>query len=108
MLAAACALSSAAADYTTYGGDQYKYHVTAIVTDAHGNTYVTGSRAVVRPKRLQPEFPERRFREQDRSVGPPGAAGRISGSGSDQANGIAVDLSGNIYLVGTLPENFTR
>ncbi|MBV8906198.1 MAG: SBBP repeat-containing protein, partial [Acidobacteriia bacterium] len=32
-----------ASDYATYIGDAYKYQVTAITTDASGNTYVTGS-----------------------------------------------------------------
>jgi uncharacterized protein (TIGR03437 family) len=97
----ACAVAARAASYTTYIGDTNQYQVSAIAADAGGNTYITGSRAIV-----------------SATDSPGGAAvtdvfvskldpsgnlspiGTFSGKGTDQANGIAVDPSGNIYIVG--------
>jgi uncharacterized protein (TIGR03437 family) len=101
ILAAACALSSAAADYTTYIGDQYTYHVTAIAADSHGNTYVTGSRAVVPASAYNLHSLSDVFVSKVDLLGNPVLVATISGNGSEQANGIAVDPSGNIYLVGS-------
>jgi Beta-propeller repeat len=42
----ACALPSAAANYSTYIGDAYLYNVAAIAVDSSGNTYVTGMRQI--------------------------------------------------------------
>jgi uncharacterized protein (TIGR03437 family) len=94
----ACAPTLAAADYTTYVGDTFAYNVTAIAVDANGATYVTGSRAV---------GPESGFALlTDIFVSKLDPAGNLtllatlSGKASDQAKGIALDPSGNIYIVG--------
>jgi uncharacterized protein (TIGR03437 family) len=88
-----CAAALAAADYTTYIGDTYAYQVTAITADANGNTYVTGSRAVTATLNDV-------FVSQLDTSGNVTLLATFSGKGSDQAKGIALDASGNIYIVG--------
>ncbi len=97
----ACAVAAHAASYTTYIGDAYQYRVSAIATDANGNTYVTGSRIV------EPNAPSANaegvtdiFVDRLDPSGNLTPIGTFSGKGIDQANGIAVDPSGNIYIVG--------
>jgi uncharacterized protein (TIGR03437 family) len=97
----ACAIAAHAASYATYIGDANQYQVSAIATNADGNTYITGSRIIV-PASSSPY----RAPVTDVFVGkldPSGnlaLIGTFSGKGTDQANGIAVDPSGNIYVVG--------
>ena len=97
----ACAVCAHAASYTAYIGDTNQYNVAAIATDVNGNTYITGSRAIV----LDPLSPYSST-ETDVFVSKLDPSGNLtllatfSGKGSDQANGIAVDSSGNIYVVG--------
>jgi uncharacterized protein (TIGR03437 family) len=97
----ACAVCVHAASYTTYIGDTNRYQVSAIAVDTSGNTYIAGSRIVapgsaatygaavtdVFVGKLDP-------------FGNLTLLGTFSGKGIDQANGIAVDPSGNIYVVG--------
>jgi uncharacterized protein (TIGR03437 family) len=97
----ACAVAAHAASYTTYIGDANQYQVSAIATDANGNTYITGGRIVTPASPATYNTPV-----TDVFVGkldPSGnltLIGTFSGKGIDQANGIAVDPSGNIYVVG--------
>ncbi|GEM_PF-950934 len=98
--AAACL---GAAGFTTYIGDEFVYQVSAITTDAAGNTYLTGDRLI-------PQFPGSAaisgITLTDVFVTKLDASGRIvfttalSGKRSDHANAIAVDPSGNIYIGG--------
>jgi uncharacterized protein (TIGR03437 family) len=96
----ACA-SIHAASYTTYIGDANQYQVAAIATDANGNTYITGSRAVV-PATLSPNSPAVTdvFVSKLDTSGSLTLLATFSGKGIDRAYGIAVDPSGNIYVVG--------
>jgi len=95
----ACAVAHAAT-YTTYIGDANQYQVSAIATDAIGNTYVTGSRLIV-PASIStgPAVTDVFVGKLDTS-GNLTVIGTFSGKGTDQANGIAVDLSGTIYHCG--------
>jgi Beta-propeller repeat len=101
MLFLACGVSLAAADYTTYIGDEFPYTVTALAVDAAGNTYVTGSRAVNMPAlgtgaTLADIFVSKLDRSGNLTL-----LATLSGKASDKANSIALDPSGNIYLAGS-------
>ncbi len=87
-----CAGVARAATYTTYIGDTNQYQVSAIATDASGNTYVTGSRTISQTSDV--------FVAKVDNSGTLTLLGTFSGKGADQANGIAVDPAGNIYIVG--------
>jgi uncharacterized protein (TIGR03437 family) len=94
----ACAVAAHAASYTTYIGDANQYRVSAIATDASGNTYITGNRTV-----LSPYYAAAVTDVFVSKLDPSGnltPIGTFSGKGMDQANAIAVDPSGNIYIVG--------
>ncbi|MGD1095325.1 MAG: SBBP repeat-containing protein [Bryobacteraceae bacterium] len=93
------AVSLSGMDYTTYIGDANQYHVTAITTDGNGNTFVTGSRAVL-TLALGASPVTDVFVSRVDSSGDTTLITTLSGKGSDQANGIAVDASGNIYIAG--------
>jgi hypothetical protein len=84
------AISASAAGYTTYIGDANEYHVTAIAADADGNTYVTGSRSPVADV----------FVAKVDASGNPTLLATLSATGPLSSNGIAVDSSANIYIVG--------
>jgi uncharacterized protein (TIGR03437 family) len=102
----ACALSLAAADYTTYI-DDFSYTVTGMAVDAVGNTYVTGSRAViVTEPGATVTFTDIFVSKLDPS-GNLTLLATISGKASDRANAIALDPAGHIYLAGsTTSTNF--
>jgi len=90
ILLAILGLTAYGADFTTYIGDEYPYQVTAIATDAIGNTYVTGSRDVgdVFVTKLD-------------SSGSIVFTTTFGGKGIDQGHAIALDSAGNIWVGGS-------
>ncbi len=84
--------------FTTYIGAIYPYTVSAVATDAAGNTYVVGSRAY-------------NASANDTFVTKLDATGAIlftgvfGGNGNTTGNAIALDPSGNIYVAGTTSAN---
>jgi uncharacterized protein (TIGR03437 family) len=100
IVAFSCVLS--AANYTTYIGDpSASYGVSALATDANGNTYVTGRRNL--------DFGSDIYVSKIDSNGnvallasfglvPPSVAQPVSG-----ASAIAVDAGGNIFVAGVTP-----
>ncbi len=104
ILLASLASLAYSADFTTYIGDQNPYIVSAIATDAAGNTYVTGNRFIESAPALS---------DDDVFVTKLDATGNIvftttfGGKGIDIGNAIAVDPMGNIWIGGsTSSENF--
>ena len=81
-----------AADYATYIGDNYSYNVAALATDAGGNTYVTGSRAVAGSSDV--------FLTRLDAAGNIVFTRALGGKGTDTASAIALDPSG-IYVAGS-------
>ncbi|HUD98625.1 MAG TPA: SBBP repeat-containing protein [Bryobacteraceae bacterium] len=96
----ACAGVAHAASYSTYIGDAYQYQVSALATDTAGNSYLTGSRIVVPASTVNTGPITDVFVSKLDATGNLTVLATVSGKGSDQANGIAVDSSGNIYVVG--------
>jgi len=91
-------------DFTTYIGDANQYHVSAIIADAAGNSYVTGSRII---------GPGPDLSSSDVFVTKLDPAGNVvfvstfGGKGSDIGSAIALDAAGNIWVGGTTSsENF--
>jgi uncharacterized protein (TIGR03437 family) len=101
MVFLACCVSLAGADYTTYIGDSFPYTVTALAVDASGNTYLTGSRAVSVPVSGTNLTLTDIFVSKLNASGNLTLLATLSGKASDRANGIALDPSGNIYVVGS-------
>jgi len=98
---AACAAAAHSASYTAYIGDANQYQVSAIATDANGNTYITGSRIVAPGSNATNYAPLTDvFVSKLDPSGNLSLLATFSGKGIDQANGIAVDPSGNIYIAG--------
>jgi uncharacterized protein (TIGR03437 family) len=99
-----------AGDFTTSLGDMYPYMISAITTDAAGNTYVVGSRqtggslidSIGNPSGSS---------VTDVFVSKLDPSGNLlftdtfAGKGVDQGIAIAVDPSGNIYIAGTTTSN---
>ncbi len=93
------------ADFTAYIGDSHACQVAAVATDLAGNTYVTGSRLIAADSTTASST--------DVFVTKLDPSGNISftttfgGKGLDQANAIALDGFGNIWVGGnTTSSNF--
>jgi uncharacterized protein (TIGR03437 family) len=103
-----------AGEFTTSLGDIYPYAISAIATDAAGNTYVVGSRQLGAPISISLLFgavPPVTFTSSYggsdvfvSKLDPNGTllfTDTFAGKGVDQGNAIALDASGNIYIAGT-------
>jgi hypothetical protein len=88
-----------AKDYATYIGDAFSYHVAALTTDAVGNTYVTGSRAISSSVPGTTPVSDIFVAKLDPS-GNLLMTVTLSGKASDQANAITLDSAGNIFKAG--------
>ena len=92
LLTALCSLAALpAADFTTFIGDNSDYHVARVIADSVGNTYVAGSRLPANGI----------FVMKLDSAGKIALFATLDGKGVDQANDLAVDASGNLYLAGS-------
>jgi hypothetical protein len=93
-----------AKNYSTYIGDAFDYRVAALTTDSAGNTFVTGRRNIG-PNAFQ-QLSDVFVTKLD----PDGNilfTSTFGGKAADSAAGIALDLSGNIWIVGsTTSSNF--
>lgn len=91
-------------DFTTYIGDANQYRVAAIIADAGGNSYVTGSRTI------GPSPPVSTSDVFVTKLDPTGNivfTSTFGGKGSDFGSAIALDAAGNIWVGGTTSsENF--
>lgn len=105
-----------AKDYATYIGDAFSYHVAALTTDAVGNTYVTGSRAIsssvpgttpvsdIFVAKLDPlqSAPAGGFLAKSDPKGKLMFSTYLGGTrGSGSLSGVAVDSNGDVYVTGT-------
>jgi uncharacterized protein (TIGR03437 family) len=100
-----CVLPLLAADYATYIGDQNSYTVSAITTDAAGNTYITGWRLLaLSPTDIihlaPPSSTDIFLTKLDRN-GAIRFTVALGAKGSDQSSAIAIDPVGNIYVAGS-------
>lgn len=93
---------AAATGYTTYISGTFPEQVNAMAVDSGGNTYLTGARTIV-PNNATTgaaALTDVFVTKLDVS-GNLVATFTLSGKGSDQGNGIAVDSAGNIWVTGT-------
>ena len=85
----ACVLTAGwGADFTTFIGDSNDYRVAKVVVDAAGNSFVGGTRN------------SEAFAIKLDGAGKAVLFATLSGKGVDQANDLAVDAAGSIYLAG--------
>ena len=94
------------ADFTTYIGDSHAYQVAAIATDLTGNTYVTGSRVINADSDTGVLATETDvFVTKLDQSGNVVFTTTLGGKSRDQANAIALDASGNIWVGGDTTSN---
>ena len=98
LLAVILATTALGADFTTYIGDANQYQVTAVASDAAGNTYVTGGRVIP----VAAGYPL-----SDVFVTKLDLSGNIvftttfGGKENDMGSAVATDAVGNIWVGGT-------
>lgn len=98
---------SFAGQFTTSLGDSYPYIISAITTDAAGNTYIVGSRQLVTAGTVTLNSSTGLGAGTDVFVskldpsGNPLFTDTFAGKGVDTGTAIALDPSGNIYIGGT-------
>jgi uncharacterized protein (TIGR03437 family) len=104
------AAQAIAGDFTTSLGDAYPYAVSAITTDAAGNTYVVGSRTIPGSAAFRIgtdglvapiSFGSDVFVSKLDPNGKLLFTDTFGGKGIDSGTAIALDPSGNIYIAGT-------
>jgi uncharacterized protein (TIGR03437 family) len=116
MLALITATMAIAGEFTTAIGDTYPYMASAIATDAAGNTYVVGSRAIAATGVIYTGiggvsstviYVEPYSGGTDVFLTKLDPNGNVlftdtfAGKGNDTGTAIAVDPTGNIYIAGT-------
>ena len=94
----ACAAAQAET-YSTYIADVNPYQVSALAADSNGNAYLTGNRVVSYDSSDRP-ITDVFVAKLDPS-GNLTLIATFSGKGSDRANAIALDPSGNTYIAGS-------
>src|SRR3954467_14154265 len=106
LLLAVAALS--AGEFSTYIGDENTWHISRIVVDASGNTYVAGSRTFnLSFDPLHPDLATEAIVAKLDTSGKTVVFAGIGGKGNEGANDVAVDRAGNIYIAGaTSSPNF--
>jgi uncharacterized protein (TIGR03437 family) len=105
---------ASAGPFSTSLGDQYPYTISAITTDALGNTYAVGSRQIGGPTFLvgvigsaAPQQTAVTPATSDVFVSKLDPNGNLlftdsfAGKGTDRGTAVAIDPSGNIYIAGT-------
>ena len=98
---------SSAGQFTTALGDSYPYVISAITTDAAGNTYIVGSRQLATAGTVTLNLSTGLGAGTDVFVSKLDPSGNLlftdtfAGKGVDTGTAIALDLSGNIYIGGT-------
>ncbi len=101
-------LTVAAAEFSTYVGDENTWRISKLIVDASGNTYVAGSRTFnLSPNPLLFDLRTEAVVVKLDTAGKRLLFVNVGGKGNDVANSVAVDRAGNMYLAGsTTSPNF--